>query len=51
MHSLFDMEFIMVDKMAEIISQKIVTVNGNREDKEIYVYGLQILLNTFLVLA
>jgi len=45
------MEFIMVDKMAEIISQKIVTVNGNREDKEIYVYGLQILLNTFFSIS
>lgn len=41
----------MIDKMAEIISQKIVTVNGNREDKEIYVYGLQILLNTFFSIS
>lgn len=36
----------MIDRIAEVISQRIVTVNGNREDREIYVYGLQILLNT-----
>lgn len=38
----------MVDKIAEVISDRIVTVNGQREDKEIYKYGLQILLNTVL---
>ncbi len=38
----------MVDKIAEIISNRIIAVNGQGEDKEIYTYGLQILLNTLL---
>lgn len=38
----------MVDKIAEVISDRIVAVNGQREDKEIYKYGLQILLNTVI---
>lgn len=36
----------MVDKIAKIICGKIIEFNGQSEDKEIYEYGLQILLNT-----
>lgn len=41
----------MVDKLAMILTRRIIVENGNEKNKAIYEYGFQILLNTVLSLV
>lgn len=38
----------MIERIAEIVSEKIIVYNHNSDDKDIYIYGLQIILNTLI---
>lgn len=41
----------MVDRIAKLIATKIVLANETDEDREIYEYGLQIILNTLFSIS